>query len=314
LTTTSGTGFFDITVPLGDFEYRVTASNSSNSNDSNIETVTVTLCSPVTAVDASNPDEAVVTWNAVNNADYYSVWVKVGTAAWTRLANNVTGTSFTDASPLNGETVKYAVKAHHGTLVSTMTLKTVTIPSFALPTPTGLTATAAADGTTVDLVWNVVAEATHYSVWVKNTAGTWVNLANNVTGTSFTDLMPSFGILEYAVRAHTGTGMSARVTITVDNSVASASLPPFGAPTLTAVAQSDGTVQLSWNAVADVVYYRLFYKIAGVHTAYQVLVTSTTDLTYLVSGLPSGSSVQFGVKAYNGTVMSSMTTKTVTIA
>ncbi|MDR0609663.1 MAG: hypothetical protein LBG58_06090 [Planctomycetaceae bacterium] len=122
LTTTSGTGFFDTTVPLGDFEYRVTASNSSNSTDSNIETVNVTLCSPVPAVDASNPDEAVVTWNAVNNADYYSVWIKVGTAAWTRLANNVTGTSFTDASPLNGETVKYAVKAHHGTLVSTMTL------------------------------------------------------------------------------------------------------------------------------------------------------------------------------------------------
>ncbi|MDR0609662.1 MAG: fibronectin type III domain-containing protein [Planctomycetaceae bacterium] len=193
-------------------------------------------------------------------------------------------------------------------------LKTVTIPSFALPTPTGLTATAAADGTTVDLVWNVVAGATHYSVWVKNTAGTWVNLENNVTGTSFTDLTPSSGILEYAVRAHTATGMSARVTTTVDNSSSgSSSLPPFGAPTLTAVTQPDGTVQLSWNAVADVVYYRLFYKIAGVHTAYQVLATSTTDLTYLVSGLYSGASVQFGVKAYNGTVLSSMTLATVTI-
>jgi hypothetical protein len=43
------------------------------------------------------------------------------------------------------------------------------------------------------------------------------------------------------------------------------------------------------------------------------LVTSITDLTYLVSGLPSGASVQFGVKAFNGTVSSTMNVKTVTI-
>jgi fibronectin type 3 domain-containing protein len=314
--TLTATEFVDTTVPLGDFEYSITAVNSSNSADSNVESVAVTICSPIVTADTSDPDKVDLTWNAVNNADYYSVWIKVGTAAWTRLANNVTGTSFTDTSPLNGTTVKYAVKAHNGSIISTMTPTNVNVPALGLPAPSGFAATASSDGSTVDLTWNAVTGATHYSVWIKDSSGTWVCLANNVTGTGFTDTAPLTGILEYAVRAHTSTTMSALVTTTVDNSGSASTntLPPFGEPTLTAVAQSDGTVQLTWNAVADATHYRLFYKIVGVHTAYQVLVTSITDLTYLVSGLPSGATIQFGVKAFNGTVSSTMNVKSVTIA
>jgi titin len=301
--TLTATSFTDTNVPFGDWDYCVVASNDTvSSADSNVAPVSVTLDAPSTIQASLGSSGVTVTWTAVAQATHYSVWIKVGDAAWAKIANQVSGTSFVDSNPPAGS-VKYGVKAHNGSEASARknTQQALTVP---LPTPTTMTATLPGDGS-VNLTWDAVSGATYYSVYVKNSDGTWTSLANNVTSTSFTDVTPTSGTVEYGVKAHNATLTSdiTSATITVP-----ASLPQFGAPEVQATLQSDGSVLITWGEVADATNYSVWYRETG--GSWTKLTNNGINGSYTVTNPPTGN-VQFTVKAHNGTIVSGINPVTI---
>jgi fibronectin type 3 domain-containing protein len=295
-TTLTTTSFTDTNVPFGDWDYCVVASNDAvSSADSNVASVSVTLDAPSTIQATLDSSGVTVTWSAVTQATHYSVWIKVGDAAWTKIANQVSGTSYVDTNPPAGS-VKYGVKAHNGSEASARknTQQALTVP---LPTPATMTATLPGDGS-VNLTWDTVSGATYYSVYVRNSDGTWTSLANNVTSTSFVDVTPSSGTVEYGVKAHNAalTSDIASATITVP-----IPLPPFGAPEVQTTLQSDGSVLITWGEVEDADRYTVWYKETG--GSWVKLTNNGVNGSYTMTNPPTGN-IQFTVKAHNGTIVS----------
>jgi hypothetical protein len=216
------TEFVDTTPPLGTVEYYVTAVKGTSSANYSTTSTTVAIAAPVVTAEVETSGEVTITWDAVNNAARYSVWVKVAGGTWTQLSNNATGGSFVHTNPAVG-TAQYAVKAHNGTVVSGFTAVTVNVPAIGTGTtstslpPFGapvVNATLQGDGT-VSITWGEVEDATRYSVWYQEAGGTWVQLSNNATGGSLIQTNPPSGTVKYAVKAHNGTVVSGFVAVTL---------------------------------------------------------------------------------------------------
>jgi fibronectin type 3 domain-containing protein len=213
------TEFVDTAPSLGSVEYYVTAIRGTNTSGFNTTTATVGLAAPVVTADVETSGEVTITWDAVNNAARYSVWVKVAGGTWTQLSNNVTGESFVHTNPTVG-TVQYAVKAHNGAVVSGFVAVTVNVPSPSSGTTTlppfgapVVNATLEANGT-VSITWGEVEDATRYTVWYQEAGGGWVQLSNNATGGSFVHTNPPSGTVKYTVKAH-NTVASSFVAVTL---------------------------------------------------------------------------------------------------
>jgi predicted outer membrane repeat protein len=213
------TEFVDATPPLGSVEYYVTAIRGTNTSSYNTTNATVGLATPVVTAEVETSGEVTITWDAVNNATRYSVWVKVAGGTWTQLSNNAAGESFVHTNPTVGA-VQYAVKAHNGTVVSGIAAVTVNVPAPSSGTTTlppfgapVVNATLQSDGA-VSITWGEVEDATRYSVWYQETGGSWVSLSSNATG-SFIHTNPPSGTVKYAVKAHNGTVASGIVAVTL---------------------------------------------------------------------------------------------------
>jgi fibronectin type 3 domain-containing protein len=214
------TEFIDTAPPLGTVEYYVTAIRGTSTSSFSTTSTTVALAAPVVTAEVETSGEVTITWDAVNNAARYSVWVKVAGGTWTQLSNNATDGSFVHTNPTVG-TAQYAVNAHNGTVVSGFVAVTVNIPdtntsTTSLP-PFGapvVNATLQTDGT-VSITWGEVEDATRYSVWYQEAGGAWLQLSNNATGGSFIQTNPPSGTVKYAVKAHNETLVSGFVAVTL---------------------------------------------------------------------------------------------------
>ncbi|MDR2641523.1 MAG: hypothetical protein LBC74_01890 [Planctomycetaceae bacterium] len=213
------TEFVDATSPLGSVEYYVTAIRGTSSSSYNTTSATVGLANPVVTAEVETSGEVTITWDTVNNAARYSVWVKVAGGTWTQLSSNATGGSFVHTNPTVG-TAQYAVKAHNGTVVSGFTAVTVNVPAPSSGTTTlppfgapVVNATLQSDGT-VSITWGEVEDATRYSVWYQEAGGSWVSLSSNATG-GFIHTTPPSGTVKYTVKAHNGTVASSFVAVTL---------------------------------------------------------------------------------------------------
>jgi hypothetical protein len=113
------------------------------------------------------------TWNAVAGAAYYDLWVDNTSAGYTAVnATNIVGTSYTPAGSLaTGSSYAYYIRAHTASGVVSAWTNAV---AFNIPTPTPLSAPIVL-GTvgntydpTPDLMWQPVAGADFYDVWVSD--------------------------------------------------------------------------------------------------------------------------------------------------
>jgi chitodextrinase len=76
--------------------------------------------------------------------------------------------------------------------------------------------------------------------------------------------------------------------------------PPSGAPAdLAVIARSDTSIVLGWSAVPDATTYAI-YQASTIDGLYSSVVTGTTGLTAIVSGLSPATAYYFKVSAQNG--------------
>ncbi len=114
----------------------------------------------------------------------------------------------------------------------------------------------------------------------------WVLIANNVPATDF----------RYYWSVPTVFSATAKVRITRNGGGASATTPGnftiMGIPTLTATVPCEGYVDLNWTAVPNVSDYQVFQLVNGELSP----ITTTTALTYRVSGLDRNTRYWFTVR------------------
>jgi hypothetical protein len=293
-------------------EYGIKAHNATLTSDIVSATITVPtprppFGAPEVQATLQSDGSVQITWGEVEDATSYSVWYKEASGSWTKLTNNGTDGSYTVTNPPTGN-VQFTVKAHNGTVVSGISPVALYIPG-ATPLPEfgapEVQAQLQQDDGAVVITWGEVQDANRYSVWYKETGGSWTQLSNNVSGGTYTVTNPPTGEVQFTVKAHNGTVASGINTVTLNIPVSSSSstLPPFGAPNAQAELQEDGSVLITWGEVEDATNYSVWYKETG--GAWVKLTNNGTNGSYIITNPPIGV-VQFAVKAHNGTTVSSI--------
>ena len=177
--------------------------------------------------------------------------------------------------------------------------------------PTGLTATA--DGQTeIDLAWTAPlddggADITGYRIEVSTNGSAWSNLVSNTSSTStsyaHTGLTAS-STRHYRVSAinSVGTGDPSNVS---DATTEAASVAKPGAPTgLTATANGQTEIDLSWSAPSDnggasITGYRIEVSTDGSNWSDLVASTNSTGTSYSHTGLTENSTRYYRISAIN---------------
>ena len=198
------------------------------------------------------------TWNTVTGASLYDIWVQDRNTGLVFRDQNVTGTSWTPASPLiRGDTFSWWVRAidsagSPGPWSSTMNFSIGVLPSPTLIGPVGSTSPLPT------FSWSAVAGADHYDIWLQDRNTGLVVRNTNVTGASWTPGSPLLqgDLYRWWVRAVDSTGIGGTWSSSLDFSVAALAAPTLGGPS------GSGSLlpTFSWSAVAGADHYDIFVR------------------------------------------------------
>lgn len=247
------------------------------------------------------------TWGEVEGADSYIVYRRAYNTktkkwgGWTRIADDVTATSYVDKTAKSGY-YRYTVRAvNEG---GTSGYDANGLKTYFLATPK-VTSTANTNSA-ITVKWGKVTGATGYIVYRKTGNGKWQNLGKT-TGTSFTDKTAKAGVTyRYTVRAYYGSYLSSFVA----NGYAVRRLTT---PTLKSVTSSKSGVTFNWNKVAGATGYTVYRKTGNGGWQKIATVKGTSTVKYLDKTAKKGVTYKYTVKAYYGTSTSYYNTKGLTI-
>jgi autotransporter-associated beta strand protein len=215
----TGTSFTDYTA-AGDasYYYVVTASRGSAESAASPERAVSTVATPGFITLTPGNASVVVSWTAVPGATSYSV-LRSGAAAgpFTELQSGITGTSYTDATAVNGQAYFYAVKAAGVGFETALSPSATTSPVASLTAPSNLTGFPVSAG--ANLTWNAVPGAESYDVKRSTTSGgPYTVIATGLFSPNHSDSGLTNGtVYYYVVSARTGSvqsANSAQVTVT----------------------------------------------------------------------------------------------------
>jgi fibronectin type 3 domain-containing protein len=187
-------------------------------------------------------------------------------------------------------------------------VSTSAVYTFPVSAPRSLTATFAAIGTpvlssavsggydSVKLAWSAVAGASGYEVYKATSATGTYTKASTVTGAAATVTGLAAGKTYYfKVRAKATAG----ATVTYGAlSAAKSAVPLTGTPSVTAASASYTSVKLSWAAVPGASGYYI-YRATSATGTYSYLTATATATSYTNSGLVTGKTYYYKVRAYH---------------
>ena len=188
---------------------------------------------PLNLSATAGAEQVTLAWNATPGATSYRVFRRLasGTYDFTDPVAIVSGTSANDSGLTAGTTYHYVVRSVNAIGTSPDSNEASATPTLASPwAPAGLTATAGAADTSIQLAWNAVGSASSYQVFRSTASGSYDLAAPLVTttATTFADSSAAAGpTYYYVVRALNAAGASPL------SNQASAALTPAPTPTAT---------------------------------------------------------------------------------
>jgi len=236
-------------------------------------------------------------WTAPAGANFYSVYRSTlldnggGASNVLRtivLANNVTGTSYTDTSPTDGSIYSYYVTATRTGSTSANSASGVAEPLPPPPaTAPGSLTGVFVQGFSISLNWSSVSGAVGYVIRRATSANGPYIFLQSITETTYTDAgLNTNTTYYYQVAAVNAAGVSANASVSV--------APPPPGPSLTAV-PGDGQVLLAWNVSPGATNY-LLQSSTNDGGPYN-LVASTAAISFLNTGLTDGTTYYYIVFA-----------------
>ena len=216
--------------------------------------VTVNLPAPQITGLANTTGGIKLSWNKVDGAYGYRLYYKPVSGGWKRF-KDTTATSFTDSGVVPNKTETYTIRCidKNGNTVSGFNSKGWSKKYTPVaPTISKLDITTGG----IKLSWNKIAGVYGYRLYYKTSSGGWKRF-KDTTATSFTDSGVSPNRTEtYTIRCIDKNGN----TISSFNSNGWSKKYTPVAPTISKLDITTGGIKLSWNKIAGVYGYRLYYK------------------------------------------------------
>ncbi len=226
---------------------------TSNGKTANCK-VTVNLPAPQITSLANTTGGIKISWNKVDGAYGYRLYYKPASGGWKRF-KDTTATSFTDSGVVPNKTETYTIRCidKNGNTVSGFNSKGWSKKYTPVaPTISKLDITTGG----IKLSWNKIAGVYGYRLYYKTSSGGWKRF-KDTTATSFTDSGVSPNRTEtYTIRCIDKNGN----TISGFNSNGWSKKYTPAAPTISKLENTSGGIKISWNKIAGVYGYRLYYK------------------------------------------------------
>ena len=195
-----------------------------------------------------------LTWNKIAGVYGYRLYYKTSSGGWKRF-KDTTATSFTDSGVSPNRTETYTIRCidKNGNTVSGYNSKGWSKKYTPVaPTISKLENTSGG----IKLSWNKIAGVYGYRLYYKTSSGGWKRF-KDTTATSFTDSGVSPNRTEtYTIRCIDKNGN----TVSGYNSKGWSKKYTPVAPTISKLENTSGGIKLSWNKIAGVYGYRLYYK------------------------------------------------------
>lgn len=251
-----------------------------------------------------------LTWDAVNGADGYRIYLKVANG-WKNVGTTV-NTSVTYSNLKPGTRFTFAVKA--GKIADGKVVWADTYTTFEASTQAVAPAkiTVAQNTSAIRLTWTACPGATGYRIFTKSGNGWEIALnATAATSHTFTGLKAG-SKFTYAVRPYI---LTKDVLIWSKYTEYTASTLP-AAPTVAVSSPAVGQIKLSWSACPGADGYNVYFKVNG--GAYKLYKTYTSAQSLTFSNLKGGDKYTFavraGIRTSGGVIWSSFEEKSVTLA
>ena len=234
--------------------YRGTVAESyAKKNSFNFVALDKTLQTPSISKLENNSGGIKISWNKVSGAYGYRVYQKTSNG-WKRI-KDTTATSYTDSAVSVNQTKTYTMRCidKNGNTVSGYNSKGWSKKYTPVaPTISKLENTSGG----IKLSWNKIAGVYGYRLYYKTSSGGWKRF-KDTTATSFTDSGVSPNRTEtYTIRCIDKNGN----TVSGYNSKGWSKKYAPVAPTISKLENTSGGIKLSWNKIAGVYGYRLYYK------------------------------------------------------
>ena len=243
-----------------------------------------------------------LSWNKVDGAYGYRLYYKTSSGSWKQF-KETTSTSFTDSSVSPGKTETYTIGCidKNSKLVSKYD-STGWSKKYTPVAPTISKLDNTSGG--IKLSWNKIAGVYGYRLYYKTSSGGWKRF-KDTTATSFTDSGVSPNRTEtYTIRCIDRNGN----TVSGFNSNGwSIKYTPV-APTISKLENTSGGIKLTWNKIAGVYGYRLYYRPAsGGWKRFK----DTTATTYTDAAVKSGRTETYTIRCIdkNGNTVSGYNSK-----
>ena len=216
--------------------------------------VTVNLPAPQITGLSNTTGGIKISWNKVDGAYGYRLYYKPVSGGWKRF-KDTTATSFTDSGVVPNKTETYTIRCidKNGNTISGFN-STGWSKKYTPAAPTVSKLDITKDG--IKLSWNKIAGVYGYRLYYKTSSGGWKRF-KDTTATSFTDSGVSPNRTEtYTIRCIDKNGS----TISGFNSTGWSKKYTPVAPTISKLDITTGGIKISWNKIAGVYGYRLYYK------------------------------------------------------
>ena len=303
------------------------AGGGANDVDTTTFTFTVTdvpatPAAPMVAATTNTSGSLDVSWTAPadNNSpifDYEIQHREMGASTWMHTTNLGTSTSRTFTGLTDGTMYEFQVRARSAVGWSAYSMSTTGTPtaSPALPdAPAMPTVTAGSARGSLDVSWvepadngsAIIDYGLQYRV---QGASNWTVMTAAVPGTSTTlSGMPDNTTYEVQVRARNVNGSSPWSPSGEGATAAAPAVPDAPAmPTVTATANTRGSLDVMWVAPADngstIMDYSLQYRVKGTPN-WTVMTAAIVGTSTTLSGMPDGTTYEVQVRARNANGMS----------
>ena len=226
---------------------------TSNGKTANCK-VTVNLPTPQITSLSNTTGGIKISWNKVDGAYGYRLYYKPVSGGWKRF-KDTTATSFTDSGVVPNKTETYTIRCidKNGNTVSGFN-STGWSKKYTPVAPTISKLDITTGG--IKLSWNKIAGVYGYRLYYKPVSGGWKRF-KDTTATSFTDsgVVPN-KTETYTIRCIDKNGN----TVSGFNSKGWSKKYTPVAPTISKLENTSGGIKLTWNKIAGVYGYRLYYK------------------------------------------------------
>ena len=226
---------------------------TSNGKTANCK-VTVNLPTPQITSLANTTGGIKISWNKVDGTYGYRLYYKPASGGWKRF-KDTTATSFTDSGVSPNRTETYTIRCidKNGNTISSFNSNGWS-KKYTPATPTISKLENTSGG--IKISWNKIAGVYGYRLYYKTSSGGWKRF-KDTTATSFTDSGVSPNRTEtYTIRCIDKNGN----TVSGFYSRGWSKKYTPAAPTISKLENTSGGIKISWNKIAGVYGYRLYYK------------------------------------------------------